>query len=255
MLLLWQTVALAQQPFLTDDADVTEHRKLHFEFSNEFDFLNPSASPNLRQNTSSFELNYGIFKNVEIGIECPLITIFNEKGTMPQTPFGIGDTNFSIKYNFLKEQEGKRHPAMSLSFNLEIPTGDVSKQLGSGVEDFFLNYILQKSLSETLTLRANSGVILSGNTLTGVIGINTRGLVLTGGSSLVKEITPKLQLGGEVFGAVARNANLGKGQLQLQFGGNYFLRDNLSLDFGLIVGGNFPSSPRVGLQLGFSVDF
>ena len=54
-------VVTAQQPFVTDDADTTPKRKFHFEFSNEFDWLQRSAAPALRQNTADFELGYGLF--------------------------------------------------------------------------------------------------------------------------------------------------------------------------------------------------
>jgi hypothetical protein len=54
-------------------------------------------------------------------------------------------------------------------------------------------------------------------------------------------------------GALARNQGLGKGQLQTLFGGNYQLRNNLSLDFG-VVGGKYAASPRAGIQLGISID-
>jgi hypothetical protein len=246
--------ANAQQPFVTDDADVTGRGKFHFEFGNEFDLLRPEAFPNLKQNTASFELAYGLFKNVEVSVEAPLITIFNARGSPPRTAFGVGDTNLSVKYNFLKERDGSRRPALAASFGVELPTGDAARQLGSGVADYTLNGIVQKSLTKRSTWRLNSGVIFSGNTLTGAVGLGTRGVVFTGGTSLVRKFTPRLDLGAEVTGAFARNAGLGKKQLQAQAGGNYRLRDNLSLDFG-VLGGRFAAAPRLGAQLGFSLDF
>jgi len=54
--------------------------------------------------------------------------------------------------------------------------------------------------------------------------------------------------------ARSRNSDLGKGQLQGQLGGNYTVRKNLTLDFGLITGRS-SASPRLGAQLGISVDF
>jgi hypothetical protein len=51
---------LAQLPFYTDDPAVTERGKLHFEFFDEFDGLQSSQYPNLRQNTANFKLNYGL---------------------------------------------------------------------------------------------------------------------------------------------------------------------------------------------------
>jgi len=244
----------AQQPFYTDDTNVTPKDKLHFEFSNQFDFLQRSSFPNLRQNTASFELGYGLLEGVEVSIETPLLAIFNARGTSPRTVVGIGDTNLSVKYNFRQERESSRLPAMSVSLSVELPTGDTARQLGSGVADFSFNAIAQKSLTEKIKLRLNGGTIFSGNTLTGAVGLRTRGVVFTGSASVVREFTPKLSLGAEVTGARTRNSDLGKGQLQTQFGGNYVLRDGLTFDFG-IVGGRYAASPRLGLQIGISTDF
>lgn len=138
--------ARGQTPFYTDDADVTPRGHFHFEFSNEFDWLQRTSLPSLRQNTADFQLAYGLAKNLEVSIESPWLTISNE-GTIPLAPSGIGDTNLSAKYNFLREREKSRLPAMTINFNIEFPTGDVKRQLGSGLADFYANGILQKSLS------------------------------------------------------------------------------------------------------------
>lgn len=246
--------AQAQQPFVTDDADVTSKGKFHFEFSNQFDLLQRASFPNLKQNTASFELAYGLWKGVEISIESPLITIINDRNSGLGNPTGIGDMNASIKYNFREERDGSRLPAMTVSFSFEIPTGSTRRQLGSGLADFSVNGVLQKSLRKKTKLRANGGILFSGNNTTGAIGIKTRGLVLTGGSSLVRQFTPKLSLGFEFTGAISRSLDLGKGQMQVQAGGNYQLAERMSFDFG-IVAGKYAASPRVGAQLGISVDF
>jgi hypothetical protein len=247
--------ARAQQPFITDDADVTEKGRLHFEFSNEFDLLHGSAFPALRQNTTSFELAYGLVENLEVSVEAPLIAIFNARDAgSPRRVFGPGDVNLSVKYNFLKEREGSRRPALTASFSLETPTGNVEKGLGSGVADFTLNGVLQKTLTKRTTGRLNGGVIFSGNTLTGAVGLRTRGIVYTTGASLVRKFTPRLDLGAEVTGARASNFDLGKGLFQTQIGGNYALRENVTFDFGFIAG-RAVASPRFGAQLGLSIDF
>jgi outer membrane putative beta-barrel porin/alpha-amylase len=254
LLLLGVATTQGQQPFVTDDADTTPKRHFHFEFSNEFDLLQRGSFPNLKQNTADFELDYGLLEGVEIGIESPLLTIFNAAGTTPRTVSGIGDTNVSLKYNFLKEHENSRMPAMAIALNLELPTGDTRRQLGSGLSDFYMNGILQKSVTRKTKLRLNGGVLFSGNETTGVIGIKSRGTVFTGGGSLVKQFTPKLQLGVELTGAMAKNFELGKGQLQTMLGGNYQFKNNMSFDFG-IVGGRQAASPRAGIQLGISIDW
>ena len=250
----WPAAAGAQQPFATDDADVTGRGKFHFELSNQFDLLQPEAFPNLRQNTASFELAYGLFDNVEVSVEAPLIALFNARGTSPRSAFGVGDANVSVKYNFLRERAGSRRPALAATLGVELPTGDAGRQLGSGVADFTLNGIMQKTPTERTTWRLNGGVVFSGNTLTGALGVGARGVVYTGGTSLVRKLTPRLDLGAEVTGAYARNAQLGKVGLQAQAGGNYLLREGLTLDFG-VVAGRFVGSPRLGAQFGFSYDF
>jgi hypothetical protein len=248
------SIASAQQPFITDDADVTPKGKFHFEFSNEFDLLHRSAFPNLRQNTADFELDYGLFENVEIGIEAPLLTLINDRSAPFRTATGIGDMNLSLKYNFLKERSGSSRPALAVALNFELPTGNTNRQLGSGLADFYVNAVLQKSIASKTTIRLNGGLLFSGNETTGVVGVNARGLVFTSGGSVVKQFTPKLDLGFEINGALARNAGLGKGRLQFMIGGNYGLNEKMTIDFG-IVAGRYAGSPRAGVQIGLSVDF
>ncbi|HSQ24867.1 MAG TPA: hypothetical protein VLN44_10660 [Pyrinomonadaceae bacterium] len=103
-------------------------------------------------------------------------------------------------------------------------------------------------------LTANGGLLFSGNETTGALGIRARGLVFTAGASVVRQLTPKLDLGFEVSGAHARNLDLGKGRIQFMFGGNYSLRENLTFDFGIVAGRDV-GSPRAGVQLGLSLDF
>ena len=254
LLVLIVSNTAAQQPFVTDDADTTPRSNFHFEFSNEFDLLQRSSFPSRKQNTADFELDYGLFDRIEVGIESPLLTILNAEGTTPKTVSGIGDTNLSLKYNFLRERENSRQPALAIAFNLELPTGDTSRQLGSGLADFYMNGILQKSVNKNTKLRLNGGILFSGNETTGVVGIKTRGTVFTGGGSLVKQFSSKLQLGMELTGAVTKDFQLGKGQLQTLLGGNYQFKKSASFDFG-IVGGKYAASPRAGVQLGISLDF
>ena len=150
LLLLIAGAATAQQPFVTDDADATPKRHFHFGFINEFNLLQRISYPSTKQNTADFEFEYGLLDGVEIGVEAPLITIFNDTGTIPGRPSGIGDTNFSVKYNFLKEREHSRRPALSIVANFEIPTGNVDKGLGSGLSDFYMNGILQSQSQRRL---------------------------------------------------------------------------------------------------------
>jgi hypothetical protein len=117
-----------------------------------------------------------------------------------------------------------------------------------------VNGILQKSISKKTKLRLNGGLLFSGNQTIGVEGVSARGLVLTGGASLVRQFTPKLDLGVEINGASTKNFNLVKSRLVFAAGGNYRFKSNMTFDFALIAG-RYTASPRAGVQLGLSVDF
>jgi len=252
--LLFAATTQAQSPFTTDDADVTPKRKFNLVIGNEFDILPRSDFPALRQNETAFELNYGLFENVEIGFAVPLLGISSSQVVIPNSVFGLSDSTLHLKYNFYKEREKSRLPAMAISAIVQFHTGDASKDLGSGLTDYYINGILQKTVTSKKTFRLNGGILFSGSLQSGELGIKTLGRVFTGGGSLVKQFTKKLDLGLEISGAVTGNFDLSKGQLQGLFGGNYALTDKMTFDFGLVAG-HFAASPRAGVLLGLSIDF
>ena len=253
-LFVFSGITQAQQPFVTDNADTTPKRKFHLQIGNEYDILQRSAYPALRQNTASFEIDYGLFKNVELGFSVPVLAISNSHVATPKSVFGISDTTIHLKYNFHQEREKSRLPAMTISAVVQFHTGDPSKGLGSGLTDYYINGILQKTVTSKTTFRVNGGILFSGNEQSGALGIRVRGRVFTGGGSLVRQFTKRLDLGMEITGALTSNFNLSKGQLQGLLGGNYALTDKMTFDFGLVAG-HFPASPRAGLVLGLSADF
>jgi len=144
---------------------------------------------------------------------------------------------------------------LAASLYIEFPTGDTREQLGSGLIDYWLNFIVQQPLSDKTRINANFGFLFAGNTSTGVLGIQTtRGHVYPGGLSLLHDFTPRLTLGGEIYGGIADNRGLGRSQLQGLVGGQYAIRNGMTFDFGLL-GGKYIASPRIGAQIGFSLDF
>ena len=255
VVLIAATSVQAQLPFYTDDADTTPKGKLHLEISNELDWLQKSALPGKRQNTSVFSLNYGLTNRIELGINAPYIGIFNERTAGLENPHGIGDTQFGVKIKLRDEREGSKMPAASMVFYVEVPTGSTRKQLGSGLVDYWFYGVLQKSLTKRTIARVNGGILFAGNDSTGLIGIEaTRGQVFTANGSLVRNFTPRLRLGAELFGGVTNNFNLSRGQLEAQVGGGYAFTERCEFTFGLVAG-RFPASPRAGVQVGFAYDF
>jgi hypothetical protein len=242
---------VAQLPFYTDDPAVTEQGKWHFEFFNEFDLLQLQY-PNVRQNTANYKLNYGLPFNLEVNVDSPYLAILRAVGTPGSA--GVGDTNLGVKWEFHKESHGSRVPALGASLYIEFPTGDASQQLGSGLIDYWLNLIAQKSLSNKTRVNLNLGYVFAGNTSTGVLGIEAaRGHVYTGGLSLLHQFTARLTLGGEVYGGYTDSRNLARSQFQGMVGGQYLLRHGLAFDFGVLAG-KYIASPRFGSQIGFSLD-
>ncbi|HEX7330785.1 MAG TPA: transporter [Pyrinomonadaceae bacterium] len=254
MTFLSATSTNAQLPFYTDDADTTAKGKFHLEFSNQHDWLQKSSLPGRRQNTTVLTLNYGLTDRVELGVNVPFIKILNDRASMLGNPSGIGDTQFGAKVRLLEEREGSRRPAAAVVFYVEAPTGNTRQQIGSGLVDYSLYGVLQKSLTKRTTGRLNGGVVFAGNSSTGHVGIRSRGQVFTGNGSLVRQFTPQLRLGAELFGAFASNSALSRGQLVAQAGGGYAFAENFELTFG-VLSGRFSASPRLGLHVGFAYDF
>ena len=244
----------AQQPFLTDDAAVTDKGVVHVEVFNELDRLQVLQFPNLRQNTLNFKVNYGLPHGLEIDFDVPVLGIFRAPGGPLGNSKGIGDTNLGLKWNFLPGSEKTRAPALAVTFYVELPTGDVSKELGSGLRDYALNFIAQKHWSDKTRITCNTGLVFSGNTSTGVIGIqNTRGRVWTGGVSVLHDFHPRWTFGAEVYGGYTSNDGLAKSQLQAMVGGKFTIREGMTFDFG-VAGGKFVASPRIGGLVGVSMD-
>jgi hypothetical protein len=246
------TPVYGQLPFYTDDTEVTGQGTLHFEFFNEFDGLQSSEFPDLRQNTANFKWNYGLPHNLEVDLDVPYLSIYRAAGTPGAA--GLGDTNLGMKWKIRSSAPGSHIPALATSLYIEFPTGSVTEQLGSGVTDYWLNLIAQEPFTDKTRLNVNLGFLFAGNTSTGVVGVQTtRGQVYVFGCSLLHDFKSRLTLGGEVFAAKADTDGLARTQLQFLGGGQYAIREHFSITFGLI-GGKYTASPRIGGQFGFAWD-
>ena len=115
----------------------------------------------------------------------PIISIYRATGSQA-TSTGFGDTDMGVKWNFRKSNRTLgRSIDLSASFYVEFPTGDTQQELGSGLTDYWLNFIARSRFRTKTRLNANFGFLFAGNTSTGVLGIQTtRGHVYTGGLSL-----------------------------------------------------------------------
>lgn len=71
---IWIVAAFAalahgQQPFLTDDADTAPLRHFHVEILSEYDSLQRTSFPTIRQSTTRLQVTYGLLEKLEIGFD------------------------------------------------------------------------------------------------------------------------------------------------------------------------------------------
>jgi hypothetical protein len=242
----------AQMPFYTDDPSITPVKTIHIELFDEYDGLQSSQFPDRRQNTANFKFNYSPFSHLELDLDFPYLNIQRAAGV--DNSSGVGDTNLGAKWSYPAPNSDPLNASYSLSFYVEFPTGDSANGLGSGLTDYWLNFAMQKPLSEATRINGNLGVLFAGNTSTGAVGIQTRrGQVYTGGISLLHDLTSRLTVGAELYGGVSDGAGQDKTQLQAMLGGEFAIRDGLSLSFG-VLGGKYGATPSLGGQVGIAVD-
>ncbi len=243
----------AQMPFYTDDTRIAGPRRLHVELFDEIDRLPPSQYPDLRQNTTNIKLNFSPLPHLELDLDVPYIQIYRAIGS--ETARGVGDTNLGAKWSLRDPPPDSLQTSFAVSLYVEFPTGNERQGLGSGLTDYWLNFIVQKPLSPTTRYNLNLGILFAGNTSTGDVGIQTRrGQVYTGGLSLLHDLSSRLTLGAELNGGISAGAGADRAQLQALLGAQYAIRTGLSLSLA-ILGGKFGATPRMGGQLGVSMDF
>lgn len=236
----------AQQPFLVDDAAVTAPRVWHLEVSNQAELLRRTARPVLWQDVLDVEVVYGLADRLEVAALVPAVGLF----TSSHPTVGIGDSSFGAKYRVTRTADAPHQVALSGS--LELPTGSARRQLGSGLVDYGLTLVTQHRVSEAGTVRTNVGAVLVGNTQTGLVGVKTRGGVLVTGISYVRSLSSRVQAGGELVTFVSAR-NVGSSIINWQLGGNVALGRATTLDLG-VLGGWLAASPRIGVQVGLSID-
>jgi hypothetical protein len=244
--------ARAHLPFYTDDPSIPPIKTIHIELFDEYDGLQSSQFPDERQNTANFKFNFSPFSHLELDLDFPYLNIQRAAGAANSG--GVGDTNLGAKWSFPARNSDPLNANYAVSFYVEFPTGDSANGLGSGLTDYWLNFAMQKPLSEATRINWNLGLLFAGNTSTGAVGIQTRhGQVYTGGISLLNDLTLRLTVGAELYGGVSDGAGRDKTQLQAMLGGEFRIREGLVLSFG-VLGGKYGATPSLGGQVGVAVD-
>ena len=183
MALLTSTAALAAPPFRTDDAEPAEYRRGEFFVFSEGTHVNGDTAGIF----PGFELNYGVWPEMQLSVAAPFAF---DKATETDTQYGYGDTEIGLKIRLIKEDENGWRPQVSIFPELDLPTGDSDKDLGEGHPREFLPLWLQKSWGPWTTYGGGGYWINSGDE-------NKNYWFF--GWVLMRKITDRLNLGGEIF--------------------------------------------------------
>ncbi|PWT88149.1 MAG: hypothetical protein C5B54_11080 [Acidobacteria bacterium] len=239
--------AYSQAPLVVDNPSTTPPGKFHFEWFDQFAELPNSAEPANNQNTFVFTTNYGLLPNLELGMDFPLITISGQ-----QNRTGVGDFDFTVKYILLPSTYPKKRTAFGMTASVEFPTGNSKENFGSGVTDFDMNMMLQIYCLQKLVLILNGGIQFTGNTLTGLVGTPDRGEVLSGGTSLTYQLSPRIAIAGELTGYQGRSHVFEDRELREQAALTYTFTPHFAVAVA-IQHGTY-ATPPVQVQSGLIID-
>jgi hypothetical protein len=176
-----RSAAWAGPPFETDDPEPTEFG--HWEI-----YLGATALQiqNDFSGTAPFlELNYGALPDIQISLTQQ--ASFNFPNA-PTPYYGYGDSLFGFKYRFI--HECPELPQIALFPQVNIPTGDAAKGLGSGQYQFLLPLWLQKSWGPWTTFGGGGYWFNPGPG-------NQNWVFL--GWEIQRDLSPIFTLGGEIF--------------------------------------------------------
>jgi hypothetical protein len=180
-LLAFPRAAQGGPPFVTDDPEPVDYQ--HWEFyaaSQSFD-----TAAGWTGTAPHIEVNYGVIPEVQLHVIAPLAYNAPEGGT---PKFGYGDTEFGVKYRFLKQTD--LCPEAAIFPLLELPTGHASEGLGNGKAQAFLPIWLQKDFGDW-TVYGGGGYGL--NTGPGNQNWGLAGLVVQ------RQVHKDLLLGAEIY--------------------------------------------------------
>jgi hypothetical protein len=175
------TPLFAGPPFVTDDPEPVTHGGGEFYVASQYENDRDGASGTIPH----IEMNYGIVPTVQLHLILP--NAFDRPRGGP-TLTGPGDIELGIKYRFI--QEGPYRPMAGVFPLLHVPTGDRTRDLGSGDSQLFLPLWLQKSFGPW-TSYGGGGYWLNPGT-----GNRNYWFV---GWLLQRDVASWLTLGGEIF--------------------------------------------------------
>jgi hypothetical protein len=232
--------AAAGPPFATDDPEPVEFGHFEINIAATGSFIKAGqagAAPTI-------DANYGVVEDVQLHLG--IADDFDNQGVR-STRVGYGDTELGIKYRFIEEDEDGWVPQVAIYPNVEIPTGSVTKQFGTGEVRAYLPIWVQKSIGEWTSYGGGGYWINPPN------GVTSEKNYWFAGWTLLRQIDENWSLGGEIFWQSPNGEEIATGA-GFNLGGTYNINETYHILFS--AGRNLEDPTRfnaasfyLGLQL------
>ncbi len=226
--------SLAGPPYDTDDPEPVEFRHWEVYFSTHAEHY-----PNQWQGTAPhFEVNYGVIPDLQLYIIVPLAFSAYKGGSRN---YGYGDTEIGAKYRFV--HEGTWCPQIGIFPLIELPSGNVDKELGNGKTQVYIPIWLQKTIGRW-TSYAGAGYWINP-------GTGKRNYQFYGWQ-VQYQLNEKMNLGTEFYHVTASEIN-GIGETRFNIGSVIDLSkvSHLLFSIGSSINGNTRLQCYTGYQLTF----
>jgi len=179
VLALVAPAALAGRPLATSDAGTADEGSVEVEIGAQYQSGNVAS----KMVETSLALTYGLTGNVEVGVAAGGVA-YGRDGDDDIT--GMGDSEVAAMWRFYENESGTTGAALGAAVSL--PTGDVSKDLGSDDYDISANLILSWEPTPDWCLAVNGGYAW----------LMTESDIVTGSAAASRQVTDSLALVGEV---------------------------------------------------------
>ena len=218
--LVWlaATVAWAGPPFLTDDPEIPPPHG--WEINVPFTVERIPGETDME--APLFDINYGMpamygLPHVQLKLEIPVAVVTRDGGGAEAGP---GDMLLGVKWPFLEEQGWQ--PIVGIYPQILVPTGDHSRGLGEGRPAYALPVLAEKHWGKW-TVYGDVGYVVQ--------TANDEHNYWYEGVSINREVSERLELGGEIV----ENAPLpplgGYSNLAFNLGGTWKINEHFNLLF------------------------
>jgi outer membrane putative beta-barrel porin/alpha-amylase len=237
LVLLGLPAAWAGPPFITDDPEIPPPNGWEVNVP----FILEHSRGETDMETPLFDINYGTpsvwgLPRVQLELDIPVEVVSRNGGS---TDAGLGDILLGVKWPFVEEQGWR--PLVAIYPQFLLPTGERSRGLGEGRPAYILPVVAEKNWGKW-TAYGDVGYVVQ--------TADDQRNYWYGGVSINREITERLELGGEI----AENSPPppeGYSNLAFNLGGTWKLSEQFDLLFsaGRSIHGDTDFMAYLGIQM------